>query len=117
MSAVGMSFVAIGGVIWTIATFSMGAPVLFTLFGIMFVCFAVVGAIYHHKNATSKNRFSSFDIVDESEETDPFNEMMGNNSNHNAPTASSTDSNYCPYCGVKADEGFEFCNKCGKKLP
>ncbi|MGN1195522.1 MAG: zinc ribbon domain-containing protein [Acutalibacteraceae bacterium] len=26
-------------------------------------------------------------------------------------------SNFCPYCGEKADSDFEFCKNCGRKLP
>ena len=24
---------------------------------------------------------------------------------------------FCPYCGAKAEEGYEYCRRCGKKLP
>ena len=33
--------------------------------------------VYNLKNATSKDRFSTFDITDESEESDPLNETFG----------------------------------------
>ena len=24
---------------------------------------------------------------------------------------------FCPYCGTKAKEGYEYCRRCGKRLP
>ena len=52
------------GVIWTIAVISMGAPVFFPLFGLIFIGIGVAQAVYHFRNATGENRYSYFDIVD-----------------------------------------------------
>ena len=38
---------------------------------------AIYAAVYNHHNATSKDRYSFFDIVDEDEEADPLNERYG----------------------------------------
>ena len=109
-------FVAIFGVFWTIMATSMGAPIFFTLFGIGFIVMAVTGAIYNFKNATGKNRYSSYDIVDSNEEFDPWNERFGHAENTSVPFDTG-DINFCPYCGVSIEENYSFCPKCGKKLP
>ena len=107
-------FAAIFGVIWTFAAASMGAPFFFCLFGIIFVIIAIVNTVYNFKNATGKNRYSAYDIVDSHEETDPFNERFGNPRYEDFSTGGSE---FCPYCGARVEDDFAFCNKCGKKLP
>ncbi len=114
MTGVRCIFIAVIGVIWTISAFSMGAGV-FSLVGIAFVGIAIVDAIYNFKNATAKERYSQFDITDSAEEADPLNERFSAE-----PTLSVNNYDekcYCPYCGNKAKEDYEFCNYCGKKLP
>ena len=127
MGALGGIFAAVFGVIWTIAAVGMGAPWFFGLFGVCFVAMAVAGTVYNYKNATGKNRYSAFDIVDEHEESDPFNDRFGYTRDARGaedPAQYDTvydeegsESNFCPYCGAPAGPEFEFCNKCGKKLP
>ena len=116
MSAVVGIFVALFGVVWTIAAVSTGAGI-FGLFGLIFVAIAIVNVVYNFKNATGKNRYSSFDITDDGEEIDPWNEHFGEKREHMQKENISTDSKYCPYCGAKAQGDFEFCNQCGKRLP
>ena len=65
------------GVIWTIAVISMGAPVFFPLFGLIFIGIGVAQAVYHFRNATGENRYSYFDIVDGDEGLDPLNQRFG----------------------------------------
>ena len=108
-------FVAIFGIFWTIMATGMGTPIFFTFFGIFFVIMAVVQAVYNFKNATGKNRYSSYDIVDSHEEKDPWNEKFGQISQQQ--TESLDDANFCPYCGTPAKDGFSFCPNCGKRLP
>lgn len=110
--------IALFGLLWTVIVASSGGGA-FALFGLIFVAVAVIQAIYHFKNATSKNRHSSFDITDENEEPDPWNERFGEKreDNYNVNTQNLADSRYCPYCGAKAARDFEFCNVCGKKIP
>lgn len=120
MGAVGSLFAAIFGVIWTAAAASMGAPPLFCLFGVVFVLVGIVQAIYNFKNATGKNRYSEFDIVDSQEEPDPLAQRLDMEREETAPEDSNADSGdfrYCPYCGARLGEGFTFCGKCGKRLP
>lgn len=102
------------GILWTVLTFQ--ASPFFALFGVLWTGIAVVQTVYNFKNATGKNRYSSFDITDGHEESDPLNERFGNDiySNQDADDA---DSEFCPYCGTRVDGDYRFCNKCGKKLP
>lgn len=113
----GVMSIAIGvfGIIWTVVASQIGGGI-FALFGVVFVIVAIVSAAYNFKNATSKNRYSAFDITDESEESDPLNEHFGN-SRSAAPNVSGSVAQFCPYCGAQAEGDFEFCCKCGKKLP
>jgi len=133
MGAFGAVAAAIFGVFWTMMAASMGAPIFFVLFGMIFVALGIAQAVYHYKNATSRNRYSAFDITDDKEEPDPLNEYFGGDrnsskteqddstrnisepdtgeENHDSATA------FCPYCGASVDGEFSFCPKCGKKLP
>ena len=130
MGGISFLFVAAFGVIWTIIVASMGGG-LMALFGIFFVIYAIIGAVYNIKNATQPNRYSLFDITEHGEEIDPLNAKYGNQNdnfydeyqninnnyynNNNEPHINS--SKFCPYCGTAAAPDFEFCNSCGKKLP
>ncbi len=123
MGGISCIFVALFGFIWTILAASIGGGI-FALFGLVFIGFAIVQAIYNFKNATSKNRYSSFDITEGNEEPDPLNEYFGNNSYHDSSASSNTtstqsdaDSKFCPYCGTKVEGDYLYCNQCGKKLP
>lgn len=114
----GIIGIAVGlfGVFWTVLAVRGGAEAM-APFGIIFVVIAVVQAIYNFKNATGENRYSQFDITDDNEEPDPWNERFGKKNPPEAKNDSDTKSNFCPYCGVKADSDFEFCKNCGRKLP
>jgi len=115
-------FMALFGVLWTIAALAIGGG-FFALFGVIFIGIAIFEAVYNYKNATSENRYSAMDIVDSREEPDPLNEKYGRKTVQNTPdpvTASKPDTaetNYCPYCGKKAEADHAFCSGCGKKLP
>lgn len=125
MSGVSCIFVALFGVVWTGIAVSIGAG-FFSLFGVFFILFAIVQAIYNFHNATQKNRYSSFDIVDGDEETDPLNRRFGTQDSLSASSAEdyqtvdkqdTKNSKFCPYCGTKLEENFKYCNQCGKKIP
>lgn len=109
-SVVGMLF----GVIWTAMAYTMGAPTLFCLFGVLFIVLALANAIYSFVNATAKRRFSTFDVTDEGEEEDPLNARFGEKRENKASDGETV---YCPYCGEKAEKGYRYCRKCGKELP
>lgn len=102
----GVMCVAVGvfGVIWTAIAAGIGGG-LFALFGVVFVVIAVVTAVYNFKNASSPNRFSTFDITDDSEEPDPLNERFKTDEKKPGSEGSA----YCPFCGAKLGEGFEYC--------
>ena len=117
MGGVSSILAAVFGVVWTFAALSMGAGGIFAIFGIVFIAMAVMSAIYNLKNATGKNRYSSFDITEDGEEIDPWNERFGKRRDYNQPSVNTGESRYCPYCGVRVEGDFAYCNKCGKKLP
>ncbi|MCI8631233.1 MAG: zinc ribbon domain-containing protein [Firmicutes bacterium] len=127
MNAAGSIFAVLFGIIWTVIALFSGAPFFFPLFGICFIGLAVVQAVYNLKNATGKNRYSAFDILDENEEADPLNLHFGKNQEQRYEIAETADTEgtvkfeskagFCPYCGAKAESDFAFCRKCGKKLP
>ena len=117
-NAVGAVIGIVIRIIWTIAALSMGAPFFFPLFGLVFIGMGVYNAVYNYRNATSENRYSEFDITDENEEPDPLNERYGANKSAGSGDANAVHGGgFCPYCGTKAEEGYEYCRKCGKKLP
>ena len=119
MSGVACVAVGIFGVIWTVGAASIGGG-LFALFGVVFIIIAIVNAVYNFKNATNKNRYSTFDIVDGSEEPDPLNERFGGTAyemRQSDMSEGSGGSEFCPYCGADVDADYVYCNKCGKKLP
>ena len=114
MSAVASVFVAIFGVFWCIVAGFMGAWFMIP-FGLIFIGFAIYNAKYHFDNAKSEERYSVFDIVDSDEEADPLNKKYGKpNENEDAHGSSAE---YCPYCGNPTKSEYDFCPKCGKKLP
>ena len=106
------------------------------LFGLVFIGIAISSAVYNFKNATSENRYSAYDIVDSTEETDPFNEHFGKNRtisadldhyadstprfSNDSASVSKTEASanaFCPYCGNEVEKDFIYCNNCGKELP
>ncbi len=118
MNFIGSIVISVFGVVWTIGAAIMGAPFVFPLFGVVFVAMGIGQAFYHHKNATSKERFSIYDITeDEPDPLDRWTERQENKTSTASKSESGGDINYCPYCGVKAAETFSFCKNCGKKLP
>ena len=110
-SIIGLVF----AIFWTYTAATMGAPVIFPIFGIGFIILMVTELIKNIHNFTNRNRYSEFDIVDSQQEPDPWNAQF-----HSAGTMSHTEENgsmYCPYCGYRISREFEYCPKCGKKLP
>lgn len=135
MSGVMSIAVGIFGLFWTIMAASIGGGFM-ALFGLVFIGIAISSAVYNFKNATSENRYSTYDIVDSTEESDPFNDRFGKNRTVSAeldhyadgtprfsPESAAVDrtaptSNaFCPYCGNEVEKDFIYCNNCGKELP
>ena len=100
------------GVLWMGIAIYMDAFIMIP-FGLLFIAVAVFNAIYNFKNATGKNRYSQYDIVDEDEESDPFNERFGIEKRSETPAKG----RYCPWCGAKNEDDYRFCKDCGKELP
>ena len=109
-------FVALFGVLWTVVAFSIGGGII-ALFGLIFVAIAIVQTVYNFRNAAGENRYSTFDITDDDEEPDPLNQRFGAETANKKTEDGTGGSVFCPYCGVKVEGDFAFCNKCGKKLP
>ena len=108
---------AVFGVFWCVFAVAIGGGFMLP-FGIIFIVIAIAMAVYSYHNATAKDRYSIFDIVDENEEKDPLNEKYGRKKEEydRGSNAGGTDVNFCPYCGRQLEKGFDFCPKCGKKI-
>lgn len=117
MGAFGAIIAVIFGIFWTVSTASMGAPAFFPIFGVLFIIIGIVQAVYNFKNATGKNRYSSFDITEDGEEPDPLEQRFSSQRPDSQPPQSAEDAAFCPYCGTKVEGEYEFCPRCGKKLP
>lgn len=106
---------AVFGIIWMIYVASIGGGIM-SLFGLLIVFVMGANAVYHIKNARSKNRYSQYDITDRNEEPDPWNEQFGEKykPDNAQPTVKGR---YCPYCGTKNEEDYKFCTDCGRELP
>ena len=102
------------GILWTVI--AAQASTVFAIVGVLWTGIAVVNTVYNFKNATGKNRYSAYDITEGNEETDPLNKFFGNQ-HAAAQENGDVDNKFCPYCGTPVADDFEFCNKCGKKLP
>ncbi len=108
-------------IIWTVAAMAMGAPWFFRLFGVFFVGLMIYTTIHSIRNATGKNRYSEYDIVDMDAEPDPWDERYAP---HDEDGCFGEDAHrtgrhvgYCPYCGAAVQSDFAFCRSCGKPLP
>ena len=77
MKFIGSVFSIVFGIFWTIMAARMGAPAFFPIFGVIFIIMGIVQAAYNYKNATGKNRYSSFDITEDGEEPDPLEQRFG----------------------------------------
>jgi zinc-ribbon domain len=117
---IGGIIAAIFGVFWIGMASSGDAPPFVIVFGVVFILCALGSAIYNFYNATSRNRFSDWDLTEPHEERDPLDPS----SRHSAPRSSAmlrrptskTESIYCPFCGAAVKEEFAFCPRCGKQL-
>lgn len=116
LNMAGSIFAALFGVFWCVMAASIGAGFMVP-FGIVFVGYAVYVAVYNYRNVTGENRYSLYDIVDEHEEKDPLNEKYGRKAARADADKKASGILFCPYCGFSVDPGFDFCPKCGKRLP
>lgn len=95
----GVSSLAVGafGIVWIISAASMGAPGYMIGAGVMFVLFAIGGAIVSFYNAGAERRFPIVEI----EPSTP------------APAA---DDAFCTACGAPASRNHNFCAACGNPI-
>jgi membrane protein implicated in regulation of membrane protease activity len=63
--------------LWTGLCVSLGAPIWFSLFGVLFGVFGLVVAIFSFWAATTKDRPDLFDVTTDREEPDPLNRRFG----------------------------------------
>jgi hypothetical protein len=71
-------FMAVGfAAIWIGLCVSMGAPIWFVLFGVLFGVVGLASAGYQLWVATTKNRPDLYDVTTDREEPDPFNRRYG----------------------------------------
>ncbi|MBQ8448922.1 MAG: zinc-ribbon domain-containing protein [Clostridia bacterium] len=113
MGVLGGIIMSLFGLGWTISAASMGAFFMVP-FGILFIVMAIAITVYNYKNATGKNRYSTFDIVEDGEEEDPLNARFGEK--RESEENKEGGKKFCPYCGEKTDETHKFCSNCGSKL-
>ena len=71
-SVIGVVF----AIFWTATTISVGAPVIFPVFGAGFIILMLTELVKNIHNFTNRNRYSEFEIVDSTEEPDPWNERL-----------------------------------------
>lgn len=73
---------------------------IFPLFGVLFVIIGIINVVYNLSNATSQNRFSSWDITSSEEESDSLNDIFGPRTLHSSPE--STESKLRELSALKA---------------
>lgn len=103
-------FVLLFGIVWCVLVASTGVWFML-LFGLFFVGMAAYRLIMCVKVANSEK---------EKKAADPWDRPAGQQSYQSEPprqAPQSGGSGYCPYCGSAIQPGFEFCPKCGRRLP
>jgi len=115
MGVIGSVIAVVFILIWMGTASSIGAPPLFVCFGLVGIGIAIINGIYDFRNATGKQRYSEYDIVDSSEESDPLNERFGQPMQNEVNTAQDEFA-FCPYCGTKREKDHSYCGKCGRKI-
>lgn len=119
--ALGALLGVVFAIFWTVMARRMGAPFFFPLFGVFFIIICLTELYKNIHNATQKDRYSEYDITDGREELDPWDEKLKRSENSDyrgdGYRIKEGTAAYCPYCGSELGSDFEFCPKCGRKLP
>lgn len=138
MSFIGSVIAIVFGIFWTVIASIMTTNLpfgiigkIFPLFGVIFIIMGIVQAAYHYNNATSRDRFSLFDITDRDEEGDPGDKWIRNGllskgtdkyvsedvvEDPGNDTGKKEDMAYCPYCGKSLNSNYTFCPRCGRNV-
>ncbi len=110
------------GIVWICIAASTSAPSFFVLFGVIFVLMAIGLTVYSFYNAAARNRMSTFEITRQDEERDPIATALGHslsskdNTKEDKHAQRRFEGEFCPYCGTKVQDDFDFCPKCGKDI-
>ncbi|MBQ8833703.1 MAG: zinc ribbon domain-containing protein [Oscillospiraceae bacterium] len=99
-------FGTVFAIFWCVMAASMGAWFML-IFGIPFVGMMVYRlyiCIQYSKGDNNKAPQKEADLWD----------RPAAQTTYTQPTI---DSKFCPYCGAPTQDGFEFCPKCGRRLP
>ena len=113
MGGISALFAALFGVFWIIVVLQSGGG-FFAFFGVIFIAMALVQAWYNFHNASQKDRFSSFDIVDSREEMDPLDPRYAGQDDIPVRSSDSDAPRFCPYCGAELQSDYLYCPECGK---
>lgn len=108
--------VAVFGVFWCITAAGAGAPWFFVGFGVVFVTIALLGSGSSFYNATSRRRFSSFDIVAAGREPDPLDPYVAETPLRDDIVPQRSKDRFCTQCGEAADIDHRFCRACGSEI-
>ncbi len=115
MGGVAGIFMICFGVLWTVL--AAQSNIFFALFGVIWTGIAIVQTVYNFKNATGKNRYSSYDITDANEEPDPFEKYHTDSEKRGEESGGEyKEKRFCPYCGAKTEPEDAFCASCGNRL-
>lgn len=115
MGGISALFAALFGVFWIIVVLQSGGG-FFAFFGVIFIAMALVQAWYNFHNASQKDRFSSFDIVDSREEMDPLDPRYAGQDDIPVRSSDSDAPRFCPYCGAELQSDYLYCPECGKSF-
>lgn len=121
MNFIGSVFGVVFGIFWTILAFGMTAGaglfgIIFPLCGLYFIGMSIYSAYVSYRNAHGEDRMSMYDIVDSSEEPDPWSPDYEQRKQQEKPSASTNEANFCPYCGKAIEADYKFCKYCGRSL-
>jgi len=130
VSGIGALVIAVGAIV-VVAIFvssarRAGAPSEFIAFAVAGFAVVIIGmlltAAYSIFAALSRNRPSEIDVTTGSEEPDPVATALGYTQDSLKATETKEgkprrfEGEFCPFCGAKVEDAFDYCPKCGKDI-